>query len=70
MATTAHCVKCKTRREMSNEREVTMKSGKAAAEGECPVCGTRMFLIERVAPVSIDPRAGLNYSGDLERYRR
>ncbi|HEU0168194.1 MAG TPA: DUF5679 domain-containing protein [Chloroflexota bacterium] len=40
-----YCVKCKSRREMSNAKQVTMKNGKPATEGVCPTCGTKMFKI-------------------------
>src|ERR671922_1755134 len=45
MATEAYCVKCKAKREMQNENKITMKNGKPATEGTCPVCGTKMFKI-------------------------
>jgi len=45
MATEAYCVKCKAKREMRNENKITMKNGKPATEGICPVCGTKMFKI-------------------------
>ncbi len=40
-----YCVKCKSRREMKNSKQVTMKNGKPATEGVCPTCGTKMFKI-------------------------
>jgi hypothetical protein len=45
MATEAYCVKCKAKREMRNENKITMKNGKPATEGVCPVCSTKMFKI-------------------------
>jgi RNase P subunit RPR2 len=45
MATTAYCVKCKAKREMANEEEVTMKNGRKAVKGKCPECGTGMYSI-------------------------
>ena len=45
MATNAYCVKCKAKRDMLNEQKITMKNGKPATEGKCPVCGTTMFKI-------------------------
>lgn len=45
MATEAYCVKCKSKREMTNEEKVTMKNGKPATKGVCPVCGTGMYKI-------------------------
>jgi restriction endonuclease Mrr len=41
----SYCVKCKARQEMNNPREITMKNGKPAVQGLCPVCGTKMFKI-------------------------
>ena len=43
MATEAYCVKCREKREMKDEKEVTMKNGRNAVEGTCPVCGTKLF---------------------------
>lgn len=41
----AYCVKCKAKREMKNPQQITMKNGRKATKGECPVCGTKMFKI-------------------------
>lgn len=41
----AYCVKCHTKREMKNAQSVTMKNGKPATKGVCPVCGTKMYKI-------------------------
>jgi hypothetical protein len=41
----AYCVKCKSKRAMSNPKVITMKNGKPATEGSCPVCSTKMFRI-------------------------
>lgn len=38
-------MKCKTQREMKDTKQVTMKNGRPATEGKCPVCGTKMFKI-------------------------
>jgi tartrate dehydratase alpha subunit/fumarate hydratase class I-like protein len=35
----AYCVKCKAKREFEGE-ETTLKNGRKAAKGKCPVCGT------------------------------
>jgi hypothetical protein len=45
MATEAYCVKCKAKREMLNPTKITMKNGKPATQGVCPVCSTKMFKI-------------------------
>ena len=39
----AYCMKCKAERVVSNVAIVTMKNGRPAAQGVCPVCGTKMF---------------------------
>jgi RNase P subunit RPR2 len=41
----AYCVKCKTKREMKDPKEITMKNNKPATQGTCPKCGTKMFKI-------------------------
>jgi len=41
----AYCMKCRAKREMSNAKSITMKNGKLATQGICPVCGTKMFRI-------------------------
>jgi hypothetical protein len=46
MATEAYCVKCREKREMKDEEEVTMKNGRPAVQGVCPVCGTKLFRIK------------------------
>ncbi len=39
----AYCMKCKAERVVQNVTIVTMKNGRPAANGNCPVCGTKMF---------------------------
>ena len=41
----AYCVKCKTKREMKDAKAITMKNGRPATQGVCPVCGTKTFRI-------------------------
>lgn len=41
----AYCLKCRTQREMQDAQSTTMKNGKPATKGKCPVCGTTMFKI-------------------------
>jgi hypothetical protein len=43
MEVTAFCVKCKTERKIKDAKVVTLKNGRPAATGVCPVCGTKMF---------------------------
>ena len=40
----AYCVKCREKREFEGE-EVTLKNGRRAAQGTCPVCGTKVMRI-------------------------
>jgi hypothetical protein len=44
-----YCVKCKATREMKDAKQVTMKNGRPATEGSCPVCGTKIFKIGAAA---------------------
>jgi len=43
--TNAYCVKCKASREMKSPQNITMKNGKKAVQGICPICGTKLFRI-------------------------
>ena len=45
----AYCVKCRTKREISNPQAITMKNGRPATQGACPVCSTKMFRIGKAA---------------------
>ena len=45
----AYCMKCRTKREMKDAKAITMKNGRPATQGVCPVCGTKMFRIGRSA---------------------
>jgi hypothetical protein len=40
-----YCLKCRERREMKDAKAITMKNGKPATEGVCPVCSTKIFKI-------------------------
>lgn len=41
----AYCLKCRTTREMKNTKQVTMKNGRPATQGQCSVCNTTMYKI-------------------------
>jgi hypothetical protein len=41
----AYCVKCREKREIKDPQEVTMKNGRPAIKGTCPVCGTGLFRL-------------------------
>jgi uncharacterized Zn finger protein (UPF0148 family) len=48
-----YCVKCKSKKEITQAVEETMKNGRKAIKGKCPTCGTVMFKIlggKAVAP--------------------
>jgi len=45
----AYCMKCRTKREMKDAKAITMKNGRPATQGVCPVCGTKMFRIGQSA---------------------
>jgi len=49
MAAEAYCVKCKTKRAISEAKQITMKNGRPATEGKCPECGTKVFKIGAAA---------------------
>ncbi len=41
----AYCFKCRTKRDIKNSQKVTLKNGRPATKGVCPVCGTKLFRI-------------------------
>lgn len=41
----AYCVKCKSKREIQGPQSITMKNGRPATQGTCPVCSTKVFRI-------------------------
>jgi hypothetical protein len=45
MAVTGYCLKCKKNTEIKDAQAITMKNGKPATTGTCPVCGTKIFKI-------------------------
>jgi len=40
----AYCVKCRQKRGFEGQ-EVVLKNGRKAAQGTCPVCGTKVMRI-------------------------
>jgi ribosomal protein S27E len=58
-----YCVKCKTRKEIIEGVEETMKNGRRAIKGRCLTCGTVMFKIlggktaQPAAPAAPEPPA-------------
>jgi DNA-directed RNA polymerase subunit RPC12/RpoP len=45
MAVQGYCLKCKKKVEIQNPQNITMKNGRPAISGTCPVCGTKIFKI-------------------------
>ena len=41
----AYCFKCRTKREIRNPSQVTLKNGRPDTQGTYPTCGTKMFRI-------------------------
>ncbi len=41
----AYCLKCRQKRDMNNPQQVSLKNGRPATQGSCPVCGTKMYRI-------------------------
>ena len=42
------CIKCLTKREISEAQEITMNDGRKAIKGKCPVCGINLCKIEEM----------------------
>ena len=40
-----YCMKCREKRTMNDTEQITMKNGRPATRGICPVCGAKMFKI-------------------------
>ena len=43
----AYCLKCRTKREIRNLANVTLKNGRPAVHGSCSVCGTKVFRLSK-----------------------
>ncbi|MGC8581233.1 MAG: DUF5679 domain-containing protein [Thermoplasmata archaeon] len=41
----AYCVKCKKKVQIKDPQNITMKNGRPAVRGKCPVCGTTVQRI-------------------------
>ncbi|MBK9139222.1 MAG: hypothetical protein IPM17_10745 [Verrucomicrobia bacterium] len=54
-----YCVKCKSKKEISEGVEEVMKNGRKAIKGRCPTCGTVMFKIlgGKTAAPPVEPAA-------------
>jgi hypothetical protein len=43
IAISGYCMRCKTKRLIQNAHHETTESGRPAARGTCPICGSNMF---------------------------
>lgn len=41
----AYCVKCRSKVDMKDGKEVTWKNGRRALVGVCPACGTKVARV-------------------------
>lgn len=63
----AYCVKCRTKREISDPQPVFTSNGTPATRGTCPVCSTTLFRMGKT-PIHegmIAPKKGANRKGKL-----
>lgn len=44
----AYCTKCRAKTVMQDPRAVTMKNGRPATRGRCPVCGAGTYRIGKL----------------------
>lgn len=44
-AVEGYCMKCRSRREIKGAKQVTLKNGRPAMEGTCPVCNTKVVKL-------------------------
>ncbi len=42
---TAYCMKCRKKVGIKDAKQITLKNGRPAVQGVCPVCGTKVFRI-------------------------
>ena len=65
----AYCLKCRTKREIRNPAQVTLKNGRRAAQGTCAVCGTKVYRIVKAWDFSTaigDPNGGEGVAASSE----
>lgn len=44
-----YCLKCRSKREIQDAVQVTLKNGRPATQGKCPVCSTKMTRIGKAS---------------------
>jgi hypothetical protein len=42
---TAYCMKDRKKVEIKDAKQITLKNGRPAMQGVCPICGTKVFRI-------------------------
>ena len=66
----AYCVKDRKKVEIKNPKAITMKNGRPATQGVCPICGTKVFRIGKgqfFADVALEYRgAGYSQFGNFQ----
>ena len=40
-----YCMKCREKRDLKDAQSVTLKNGRAATQGTCAVCGTKVTVM-------------------------
>lgn len=45
----AYCFKCRSKREISSPRQVTLKNGRPATQETCPTRGTKVLRIGKAS---------------------
>jgi Zn finger protein HypA/HybF involved in hydrogenase expression len=56
---TAYCEQCDTQRQTVDLQQITMRNGRPATRGTCPVCGSHLFKIgslETILRLEAQPR--------------
>jgi DNA topoisomerase-1 len=63
----AYCVKCRTKREMTDPKPVFTNNGTPATRGVCPECGTTMYRMGNTPAHEgmVAPKRGANRKGKL-----
>ena len=63
----AYCVKCRTKREITDPQPVFTNNGTPATRGTCPVCSTTLFRMGKTPAHEgmIAPKKGDNRKGKL-----
>ncbi len=56
MAVEAYCTKCRTKRAMQNAQAVWLQNGRAATQGACPVCNTKLTRLGETPEHAQTPR--------------